>query len=138
MFLDLIVYYVSSSCHHHLSALKTMTTLANLAAKVQQLVDDQAAVKAEVAEVREEVSEVRQKVEVLYENHEKTTREKAEGCVVISGKGIPPRDKKSKEGPFKIVQEMAMNMFKIKIRAEDLVSCSRKGRHVHSPIIARY
>ena len=133
MFLDLIVYYVSSSCHHP-SALKTMTTLATLEAKVQQLVNDQAAVKAEVAEVREEVSEVRQKVEVLYENHEKTTREKS----VISGKGIPPRDKKSKEGPFKIVQEMAMKMFKIKIRAEDLVSCSRKGRHVHSPIIARY
>ena len=100
-------------------------------ARIKKLEEGQCGIKAEVLEVRKEVKEIREKTDKL-------DRDGAKGCLVISGKGLPARDKRTREGPLTLISDLAWKMFQIKIRPDDVISCSRMGAHVRSPIFVRY
>ena len=57
-------------------------------ARIKKLKEGQCGLKAEVKEVWKEVKEVREKIN-------KIDRDGAKGCLVISGKELPARDKRT-------------------------------------------
>ena len=68
-----------------------------------------------------EVKEVHQEVKEVYKKYEKISYEDSVGCLVIRGKGLPPpTNKRSKEGPFKLLANLIWRMLQVKEEVKEV------------------